>query len=720
MLRLLRVLAMGALVGGTTIMALTNGPATAVAAPPQGTTAVQLPYPSSPSADTTSPEGIGSAVTCPAVTSCVAVGTYQDTTTGRYYGMIETGYGSNWSAVVAPEPPNAGTDGDHEEGVSFGGFEYTGSPVSCASTTSCVAVGEYQDTSGNEFGLIEMWNGSTWTPVEAPVPSNAGNDGDGDQDVTLASVSCPSSSWCVATGSYEDSSGHNVALIETLSGGVWTGVAAPQPGTIGGESTQDSYLESVVCLSTTSCEGVGNFQDGSSFGYGLIDTLSGTSWSATSAPEPSNAGTDGDSHQQALLTSVSCPSSTSCAAVGEYDDTSGQVFPLMDTLSGGGWSAAPGTLPSNAGDDTDGHQYGALHSVSCPAPTNCVAVGEFLDTSGNDFGLIESWSGSAWTPSAAPEPANAATISGLHSYPILANVSCPAANSCLAVGYYSATGGTFPGLIEKWNGATWSGTAAPVPSTAYPADSSGGQDGFLLGVACNSPVSCVIVGQFSGSSGENEGLAITETGVQGYWLGASDGGVFNYGNAAFEGSTGSLHLNAPVVGVASTPDGQGYWLVASDGGIFTEGDAHFYGSRGGEPLNKPIVGIAATPDGGGYWLVASDGGIFNYGDAGFFGSSGSLVLNKPVVGMAATTTGLGYWLVASDGGIFNYGDAPFYGSAGSLVLVKPVVGIATSPSGKGYWLAASDGGIFNYGDAPFYGSRGGHALNKPVVGVAGG
>ncbi len=44
--------------------------------------------------------------------------------------------------------------------------------------------------------------------------------------------------------------------------------------------------------------------------------------------------------------------------------------------------------------------------------------------------------------------------------------------------------------------------------------------------------------------------------------------------------------------MASTPDGQGYWMVASDGGIFSFGDAGFYGSEGAKPLNKPIVGMA--------------------------------------------------------------------------------------------------------------------------------
>jgi hypothetical protein len=44
------------------------------------------------------------------------------------------------------------------------------------------------------------------------------------------------------------------------------------------------------------------------------------------------------------------------------------------------------------------------------------------------------------------------------------------------------------------------------------------------------------------------------------------------------------------VGIAAAPGGSGYWLVASDGGIFSFGDATFYGSEGGTTLNAPIVG----------------------------------------------------------------------------------------------------------------------------------
>ncbi len=228
---------------------------------------------------------------------------------------------------------------------------------------------------------------------------------------------------------------------------------------------------------------------------------------------------------------------------------------------------------------------------------------------------------------------------------------------------------------------------------------------------------------FYGSTGNLDlnrpvvGMAATPDG-KGYWLVASDGGIFSYGDAAYYGSTGGLTLNRPIVGIAASPDGKGYWLVASDGGIFNYGDAAYHGSTGGLRLNKPIVAMAATPDGKGYWLVASDGGIFSYGNAAFYGSTGGLRLNKPIVAMAATPDGKGYWLVAADGGVFTYGDAAYYGSAGGLALNRPVVAMAATPDGRGYWLVASDGGVFTYGDAGYYGSAGGATLNRPVVAMA--
>ena len=214
------------------------------------------------------------------------------------------------------------------------------------------------------------------------------------------------------------------------------------------------------------------------------------------------------------------------------------------------------------------------------------------------------------------------------------------------------------------------------------------------------------------------GMANTHDG-KGYWLVATDGGIFNFGDAKFFGSTGSVHLNKPIVGMAPTPDGKGYWLVASDGGIFNFGDAKFFGSTGSVHLNRPIIAMAATPDGKGYWLVASDGGIFNFGDAGFLGSAGGRTLPAPIVGMGAFPGAPGYWLVGADGSVYNFGAAPPEGSTAGHHLNKPIVAMAPTSDGAGYWLSATDGGIFNFGDAKFFGSTGGVHLNQPIVGMSG-
>ncbi len=249
--------------------------------------------------------------------------------------------------------------------------------------------------------------------------------------------------------------------------------------------------------------------------------------------------------------------------------------------------------------------------------------------------------------------------------------------------------------------------------------------------------------------------------ASGYWMVASDGGVFTFGDAAFHGGTGLQHLNRPIVGMAATPDGQGYWLVASDGGVFTFGDAAFYGGTGGQHLNRPIVGMAATPDGQGYWLVASDGGVFTFGDATFYGGdrgpapqpahrghgrhsrrTGLLAgglgrrglhlrgRQRSTAGpVASTSTGPSWawpplptdratgWWPRTEGSSPS-GTQRSTAATGGQHLNRPIVGMAATPDGQGYWLVASDGGVFTFGDATFYGGTGGQHLNQPIVGMA--
>jgi N-acetylmuramoyl-L-alanine amidase len=174
---------------------------------------------------------------------------------------------------------------------------------------------------------------------------------------------------------------------------------------------------------------------------------------------------------------------------------------------------------------------------------------------------------------------------------------------------------------------------------------------------------------------------------------------------------GGQPLDHPMVGMAADPATGGYWLVASDGGVFAF-DAPFFGSAGSLQLHRPVVGMAATPDGGGYWLVASDGGVFAFGDASFSGSMGGQPLDHPMVGMAADPATGGYWLVASDGGVFAF-DAPFEGSLGNLTLNRAVVGMAPTAGAGGYWMVGADGGLYALGDAVFAGAV--HVL--PLAGL---
>ena len=195
----------------------------------------------------------------------------------------------------------------------------------------------------------------------------------------------------------------------------------------------------------------------------------------------------------------------------------------------------------------------------------------------------------------------------------------------------------------------------------------------------------------SSSTVSGNTIAVTKGGVpvftgvvpgSAFWLASSDGGVFSFGQAPFEGSAGAIALSQPIVGEAAAPDGGGYWLAAKDGGIFSYGSATYWGSLPGEHVSvSDIVGIAPTADGGGYFLVGKDGGVFAFGDAVYAGSlPGQHVSVSDIVGIAPNPAGAGYWLVGADGGTFTFGAAQYLGSVPGLgIHVSNVVGITVTP-----------------------------------------
>jgi hypothetical protein len=316
--------------------------------------------------------------------------------------------------------------------------------VSCPSASFCVAV----DVEGNAF----TYNGSSWSQSLS---------GGG----PITSVSCASASFCVAV----DQSGNAL----TYNGSSWSA-----PSNIDGTTESMSSLPSVSCPSASFCVAVD--QSGNALTY------NGSSWSAKSH-------IDGN----ADLTWVSCESATVCAAV----DLAGSIL----TYNGSSWSAplhidaddsirAATCATANlcvaineegnaftyngsswsAPSDIDGNN--GLASVSCPSASFCVAV--------DDRGNALTYNGSSWS---APSD-----IDGSNQ---LFSVSCPNASFCAAVDF-EGNAFTYKNLpstivLTPSNGATLSGTAVTLDASASNATSveywifngSFGMTGKMIGTA---------------------------------------------------------------------------------------------------------------------------------------------------------------------------------------------------------------------------------------------
>jgi hypothetical protein len=130
---------------------------------------------------------------------------------------------------------------------------------------------------------------------------------------------------------------------------------------------------------------------------------------------------------------------------------------------------------------------GQLFWVSCPAANSCMAVGTYVRASGAGVTLAERWNGSRWRIQPIPSPPGAA-------FSALLGVSCVARSACEAVGATVSRLGAQTPLAERWDGSKWQAQAAPTPA--------GG--GALNGVSCISPVSCTAVG------GSARGKALAE------------------------------------------------------------------------------------------------------------------------------------------------------------------------------------------------------------------
>jgi hypothetical protein len=163
------------------------------------------------------------------------------------------------------------------------------------------------------------------------------------------------------------------------------------------------------------------------------------------------------------LTSVSCPAASDCVAVGRYytESVDGEMDqPLIETWDGGDWTVTSGV--------TNSADYELLSGVSCSSTASCMAVG-----ADNGKALAETGDGTSWSLAAVPVS---------DSLPSLSAVSCVGATGvCVAVGSQSGVG------TETWNGSSWSNQMG-IPTHKNAA---------IGGISCVSTTSCVVVGSYA-------------------------------------------------------------------------------------------------------------------------------------------------------------------------------------------------------------------------------
>jgi len=337
--------------------------------------------------------------------------------------------------------------------------------VSCTSTTFCMAVGQYAEfpppSNPANQTLIEEWNGTSWSIVPSPSPSQLGPNKTlpGQVGNYLNGVSCTSPSFCMAVG-YDIPSSGDETLIEEWNGSTWSLVASPDP-------TGLDFLDSVSCTSPTFCVAVGNdYPNGSAY-ENLIERWNGTSWSVISVP-------DTGSNTEDALNGVSCTSETFCMAAGwayATDNSASQT--LFAEWDGASWQLVPSPVASAP--------FNYLYGVSCTSVDHCAAAGSTFTLSTNVVTtLVETWNGRRWDVIAAPN--GAGSLSSLYG------VSCASGSFCMADGFYS-NGSVTQTFIENWDGGNWSIVSSPVTSSS--------ESSALYGVACLSSTFCMAVGAYN-------------------------------------------------------------------------------------------------------------------------------------------------------------------------------------------------------------------------------
>ena len=179
-------------------------------------------------------------------------------------------------------------------------------------------------------------------------------------------------------------------------------------------------------------------------------------------------------------------------------------------------------------------------------------------------------------------------------------------------------------------------------------------------------------------------------------------------------------LNAPIVGMVPTFTGHGYFMVASDGGVFAFGDAQFEGSC---PGIGGCAGRGRGRDAGPHrerLLAGDESSATSTPSATPPSTAAPPPSSVPVVDAVATPDGHGYWLLYANGAVDSFGDAANLGApVGYVNAFNPAAAIFPTADGQGYWVASARGDVFSYGDAPYLGQQAAAGLNGEIIAAFG-
>jgi hypothetical protein len=318
-----------------------------------------------------------------------AVGRY-DGSDGFYHTLTERWNGSSWSVVKSPNVHN---------------MNNVLNAVAVISATDVWAVGLSGSGDGIEgVTLIEHWNGTNWSIVKSPSPS---------QDLYFNAVAGDSATDAWAAGSYEANNGHFRTFIEHWDGTSWSIVKSPSP-----DCCYNS-LQSVTALSATNAWAVGFHGP-----FTLVEHWNGSSWSVVKSP---NAVTGQDENNYLYAVAPVSGSASDIWAVGTYYGTNNPhgYQTLTEHWNGSKWSIVKSPAPGGNGSNPE------LYAVA-PVSTNDVwAVGYSIAGSSAYLTLVEHWNGSAW--SVVPSPSPGGLNAGDES--VLYGVAALSANNVQAVGY---------------------------------------------------------------------------------------------------------------------------------------------------------------------------------------------------------------------------------------------------------------------------------------------